>query len=254
MCGRFTQQRSDHELAEWFEAEQLVDDPGGRFNVAPTDPVSIVVEKDERRAITAYRWGLVPFWAKDRSIGQKMINARAETLATNNAFRDSFAHQRCLVPADGFYEWRRDPGRRQPFVIHRLDGAPFAFAGLWAGWKDRETGEVLRTMTIVTTGANELMAPIHDRMPVVLAPEDWDRWLDPSLEDIGELQGLLVPAPDAGLEVYPVETLVNNVRNNGPELIVPLALTRAGAAMASGADPDARALRRARDSRGSPGP
>ena len=153
MCGRFTQQRSDHELAEWFEAEQLVDDPGGRFNVAPTDPVSIVVEKDERRALTAYRWGLVPFWAKDRSIGSRMINARAETLATNNAFRDSFAHRRCLVPADGFYEWRRDPGRRQPFVIHRLDGAPLAFAGLWAGWRDRETGEVLRTMTIVTTGA-----------------------------------------------------------------------------------------------------
>ncbi|HEX7473638.1 MAG TPA: SOS response-associated peptidase [Candidatus Limnocylindrales bacterium] len=233
MCGRFTQQRSDHELAEWFEAEALVDDPGGRFNVAPTDPVSIVVEKDDRRAITAYRWGLVPFWAKDISIGSRLINARAETLASSNAFRESFARRRCLVPADGFYEWRRDPGRRQPFVIHRLDGAPLAFAGLWSGWRDKATGEVLRTMTIVTTGANALMTPIHDRMPVVLAPEAWSRWLDPSLEDIAELQGLLVPAPDEGLEAYPVETLVNNVRNNGPELIVPLG-ERPGALPASG--------------------
>lgn len=233
MCGRFTQQRSDHELAEWFEAEALVDDPGGRFNVAPTDPVSIVVEKDDRRAITAYRWGLVPFWAKDISIGSRLINARAETLASSNAFRESFARRRCLVPADGFYEWRRDPGRRQPFVIHRLDGAPLAFAGLWSGWRDKATGEVLRTMTIVTTGANALMTPIHDRMPVVLAPKAWSRWLDPSLEDIAELQGLLVPAPDEGLEAYPVETLVNNVRNNGPELIVPLG-ERPGALPASG--------------------
>jgi putative SOS response-associated peptidase YedK len=223
MCGRFTQQRSDHELAQWFEAEALLDDPGGRFNVAPTDPVSIVVEKDDRRAITAYRWGLVPFWAKDRSIGSRHINARAETLASSSVFRESFARRRCLVPADGFYEWRRDPGRRQPFVFRRIDRAPLAFAGLWSGWRDRATCEGLRTMTIVTTGANELMAPIHDRMPVVLPPEAWSLWLDPTLEDIAELQGLLVPAPEADLEAFAVETLVNNVRNNGPELIVPLA-------------------------------
>src|ERR1700682_6782426 len=132
MCGRFTQQRSDHELAEWFEAEALADDPGARFNVAPTDPVSIVVEKDDRRAITAYRWGLVPFWAKDPSIGSRLINARAETLAASNAFRESFERRRCLVPADGFYEWRRDPGRRQPFLFRRVDGAPLAVGGLWS--------------------------------------------------------------------------------------------------------------------------
>jgi putative SOS response-associated peptidase YedK len=222
MCGRFTQERSDRELAEWFEAEPLVDGPGGRFNVAPTDPVSIVVEKDDRRGLASYRWGLVPFWAKDRSIGSRLINARAETLASSNAFRESFAQRRCLVPADGFYEWRRDPGRRQPFAIRRTDGTPLAFAGLWSGWRDRETGEVLRTFTIVTTGPNGLMTPIHDRMPVVLSPETWALWLDPSLQDIGELQGLLVPAPDEGLVAYPVETLVNNVRNNGPALIAPL--------------------------------
>lgn len=237
MCGRFTQQRSDHELAEWFEAEALVDDPGGRFNVAPTDPVSIVVEKDDRRAITAYRWGLVPFWAKDRSIGARLINARAETLAESNAFRESFERRRCLVPADGFYEWRRDPGRRQPFVFRRVDGAPLAFAGLWSGWRDKATGEVLRTMTIVTTGANELMAPIHDRMPVVLAPEAWSMWLDPMLEDIAELHRLLVPAPEQDLEAYAVDTLVNNVRNNGPELIVPLGSIPAGLATSVRVDP-----------------
>lgn len=227
MCGRFTQERSDHELAEWFEAEPLTDRPGGRFNVAPTDPVAVVVEKGERRALTEYRWGLIPHWAKDASIGSRLINARAETLASSNAFRDSFARRRCLVPADGFYEWRRDPGRRQPFLIHRLDGGPLAFAGLWSGWRDPETQEIRRTFTIVTTGANDLMSPIHDRMPVVVPPEAWDRWLDPTLEDVAELNGLLVPPPDEGLEAYPVETLVNNVRNNGPELILPL---REGAA------------------------
>jgi putative SOS response-associated peptidase YedK len=222
MCGRFTQQRPDHELAELFDAEPLVDGPGGRFNVAPTDQVSIVVEKEERRALASYRWGLVPFWAKDTSIGSRLINARAETLATSNAFRESFARRRCIVPADGFYEWRRDPGRRQPFVVRRTDGVPLAFAGLWSGWRDRETGEVLRTFTIITTGPNGLMTPIHDRMPVILPPEAWSTWLDPSLEEIGELQGLLVPAPDEGLEAFPVETLVNNVRNDGPALIVPI--------------------------------
>jgi putative SOS response-associated peptidase YedK len=221
MCGRFTQQRSDAELADLFEAEPLTDDPGGRFNVAPTDPASVVVVRGERRALTTYRWGLVPHWAKDRSIGTRFINARAETLATSSAFRDSFARHRCLVPADGFYEWRRQPGRRQPFLFHAVDGEPLAVAGLWAGWHDPETDVVLRTFTIVTTAANELMAPIHDRMPVLIPRDAWALWLDPELDDIGELQGLLVPSPDDELEVYPVETLVNNVRNDGPALIVP---------------------------------
>ena len=223
MCGRFTQQRSDAELADLFEAEPLSDDPGGRFNVAPTDPASVVVEKGQRRALTAYRWGLVPHWAKDPSIGSRLINARAETLATSNAFRDSFARRRCLVPVDGFYEWRRAPGRRQPFLFHDPAGAPLALAGLWSGWRDPESGEVRRTFTIVTTVANELMAPVHDRMPVILASDTWTRWLDPALDDLAELQGLLTPPPDAALQAYPVEALVNNVRNDGPALIAPLA-------------------------------
>ena len=229
MCGRFTQQRSDHELAELFEAEQLVDDPGGRFNVAPTDPVSIVVEKDERRAITAYRWGLVPFWAKD-TLDRLPAHQRAR--------RDARLEQRVpgLVRAPALPR----PGRRLLRVAARpgpapavrlprgSTAAPLAFAGLWSGWRDKETGEVLRTMTIVTTGANELMAPIHDRMPVVVPPDAWERWLDPALEDIARAPGAPRAGADEGLEAYPVETLVNNVRNNGPELIVPLAPPGAG--------------------------
>jgi putative SOS response-associated peptidase YedK len=222
MCGRFTQQRSDAELAELFAAEPLSDGPGGRFNIAPTDPASVVVEKAERRALTAYRWGLIPHWAKDSSIGSRLINARAETLATSNAFRDSFAHRRCIVPADGFYEWRGTPGRRQPYLFHDRAGGALALAGLWSGWRDPQSGEIRRTFTIVTTEANELMAPVHDRMPVILAPETWTRWLDPGLEDVAELQGLLVPPGEAVLAAYPVEPLVNNVRNDGPALIVPL--------------------------------
>jgi putative SOS response-associated peptidase YedK len=244
MCGRFTQQRSDAELADLFEAEPLTDDPGGRYNVAPTDPATIVVEKGERRALGTYRWGLVQHWAHDASAAARHINARAETLATSGAFRESFARRRCIVPADGFYEWRRQtasatdgvavrgPARRQPFLIrHPGGGDPLAFAGLWSGWKDPASGEIRRTFTIVTTAANELMAPLHDRMPVILPRAAWGRWLDPGLEDIGELQGLLVPAPDHELETFPVEPLVNNVRNDGPALIVPLAAVSASAGL-----------------------
>ena len=222
MCGRFTQQRSDAELADLFEAEPLSEDPGGRFNVAPTDPATVVVERGERRALTSYRWGLIPHWAKDPSIATRFINARAETLATSGAFRDAFARHRCLVPADGFYEWRHDPGRRQPFLFHAVDGEPLAFAGLWAGWHDPETDTIRRTFTIVTTAANELMVPIHDRMPVVIPRDAWAMWLDPDLDDLAELQGLLVPAPEPLLAAYPVERLVNDVRNDGPALIAPI--------------------------------
>jgi putative SOS response-associated peptidase YedK len=223
MCGRFIQERSHTELAGIFEAEALTDDPGGRFNVAPTDPASIVVERDGRRALTTYRWGLVPHWAADPSTAARHINARAETLATSHAFRDSFARRRCIVPADGFYEWRRLADRRQPFVIHRTDNGSLALAGLWSGWRDPSTGEVRRTFAIVTTEANEAVAPLHDRMPVVLPREAWATWLDSRAAsrpaDLGELQALLQPAPTEWLEVFAVQPLVNNVRNDGPELI-----------------------------------
>ena len=219
MCGRFTQERPTFDLADIFEAEDLTDAPGGRFNVAPTDEAVVVVQRDERRAIKAYRWGLIPHWADSAKIGNRMFNARAETLTTSPAFRDAFRRRRCLVPVDSFFEWRREGTVRQPFRIVRTDMRPLALAGLWSGWRDPETDEVRRTFTIVTTTPNDLMRPIHNRMPVVLTEDAWDRWLDTGLADPGELQGLLVPAADADLEAYPVSRAVNNVRNDGPSLI-----------------------------------
>jgi putative SOS response-associated peptidase YedK len=221
VCGRFTQQRPTAELAAMFDAEPPLDDLLPTYNLAPTDEAAVVVERSDRRAIRAYRWGLIPSWAKDEKIAAKLFNARAETLSTSGAFRESFRRRRCIVPADAFYEWQRQGGLRQPFLIRRADGAPLALAGLWSGWRHPETEQVIRTFTIVTTTANRALSSVHDRMPVVLAPEHWRRWLDPAMEDTGELTGLLQPAPDDDLVLYPVRPLVNNVRNNGPELIEP---------------------------------
>lgn len=222
MCGRFTQERPTSELAEIFEAEDLIGAPGGRFNIAPTDEAAVVVQRDERRAVKTYRWGLIPHWAEDPKVGNRMFNARAETLATSPVFGEAFRKRRCLVPVDSFYEWRREGKVRQPFRIVGADGHPFALAGLWAGRRDPETDEVRRTFTIVTTTPNELLRSIHDRMPVVVPKEAWDRWLDPAPPDPGELQGLLVPARDGSLEAYPVSRAVNDVRNDGPGLIEPV--------------------------------
>lgn len=223
MCGRFTQERPASELAEIFGAEPLADDPGGRYNVAPTDEASVVVQRGDRRAVTTYRWGLIPHWSSEAKVGSRMFNARAETITTSPAFRDAFVRKRCLVPVDSFYEWRRDGKLRQPFRVVRRDGAPLALAGLWAGWRDPATGTVRRTFTIVTTTPNEALADLHDRMPVVVAEDAWDRWLDASTADPGELLGLLVPNEDVALEVYAVPRHVNDVRRDGPELIERLA-------------------------------
>jgi putative SOS response-associated peptidase YedK len=222
MCGRFTQQRPASELAEIFGAEPLVDDPGGHFNVAPTDEAAVVVQREERRAVTAYRWGLIPHWATDAKVGSRMFNARAETITTSPAFRDAFARKRCLVPVDSFYEWKREGKIRQPFRVVRRDGMPLALAGLWAGWRDPETDTVRRTFTIITTTPNEALADLHDRMPVVVSEDAWDRWLEPAAPDASELLGLLAPNEDLDLEVYAVERFVNDVRRDGPELIEPL--------------------------------
>ena len=222
MCGRFTQERPASELAEIFGAEPLVDDPGGHYNVAPTDEALVVVQRDDRRAVTAYRWGLIPHWATAAKVGSRMINARAETLTASPAFRDAFVRKRCLVPVDSFYEWKREGTIRQPYRIVRRDGRPLALAGLWAGWRDPADGTVRRTFSIVTTTPNHAIAGLHDRMPVVIEPEAWDRWLDPRPAESGELIGLLVPSK-ADLDVYPVERLVNDVRRDGPELIARLA-------------------------------
>ena len=223
MCGRFTQQRPASELAEIFGAEPLVDDPGGHYNVAPTDDALVVVQRDERRGLTAYRWGLIPHWATEARVGSKMINARAETITSSPAFRDAFVRKRCLVPVDSFYEWKREGTVRQPYRIVRRDGRPLALAGLWSGWKDPATQTVRRTFTIVTTTPNEAIAGLHDRMPVIVAEDAWARWLDPAPADPGELLGLLAPSDDVELDVYAVVRDVNDVRRDGPELIVPLA-------------------------------
>ena len=222
MCGRFTQQRPTSELAEIFEAADLAADDGGHYNVAPTDEAAVVVQRDDQRAVVRYRWGLIPHWADSPKIAARTINARAETVASLPAFRDALRRRRCLVPVDGFYEWRRDGRQRQPFRIERADGRPLVLAGLWAGWRDPDAGEVRRTFTIVTTQANAAIASLHDRMPVSLPESAWAPWLDTRATDLGELRAMLQPSEDE-LSIYPVVPLVNNVRNDGPELIARLA-------------------------------
>jgi putative SOS response-associated peptidase YedK len=223
MCGRFTQQRPASELAEIFSAEPLVDDPGPRYNVAPTDEALVVVQREERRAITAYRWGLIPHWAESAKVGSRMFNARAETLTSSPAFRDALRRKRCLVPIESFYEWRREGSVRQPYAIARADGRPLVLAGLWSGWRDPATDTVRRTFTIVTSRPNRTMAEIHDRMPVVLDYTDWAAWLDPAPAEPGRLLAMLEPRDEPDLVLRAVSRLVNDVRNDGPELVVPLA-------------------------------
>ncbi len=227
MCGRFASTTPTDALASYFGAEAPGTDDGALdepdFNVAPTRDVPVVRVRDERRRLDGLRWGLVPRWAKDLRIGSKMINARAETVATKNSFRSAFARRRCIVTADGFYEWQRhEDGSKQPMYIHRGDEDPLAFAGLWERWTDAEAHREFQTFTIITTSANSTMEPIHDRMPVLLAPQNWDQWLDPANHDTEDLQRLLVPAPDGLLVTRPVSDRVNNVRNNDATLLDPV--------------------------------
>jgi putative SOS response-associated peptidase YedK len=228
MCGRFAQPRSSEELARIFHARPAADIPGDRFNVAPTDEVAAVVEHHGERTVDAFRWGLVPFFAKTARDGARLINARAETVESSPAFRSAFARHRCIVPADAFYEWRRqrDPAsgriiRREPFAVRRSDGEPLALAGLWSIWRDPETAARLYTCSILTTDPNELVARLHNRMPVVLDRSDWDAWLHDATRP-AELRSLLRPAPAEWLEAYAVSPAVSNVRNEGAELLAPL--------------------------------
>jgi putative SOS response-associated peptidase YedK len=225
MCGRFTQ-RPTSELAAIFDAEDRLNDAGAHYNVAPTQRIAVVVERpDNERAIVGYRWGLVPSWTDRRArVPGRMFNARSETVALRPAYRGLLAKHRLIVPADGFYEWRRGPElARQPYYIRRADGRPLALAGLWASWHDPDslTGahDPLRSATILTTAPNSLLGHIHNRMPVILPELDWDRWLDPTLSDATSFFELLGPAPDDLLEAVPVGPLVNSARNQGRELI-----------------------------------
>lgn len=227
MCGRFTQQRPTSEIAAIFEAEDLAADGGGHFNVAPTDQAAVVVQREDRRAVVRYQWGFQPSWVtagKDGRPPQRPFNARAESLATSGLFRDAFRRRRCLVPVDGFYEWRLEGKAKTPMRIHDPADGLLALAGLWTGRQDELSGEWIRSFTIVTTRPNEFMASIHDRMPVVVPPDAWELWLDPTPKDAGELRALLEPSEAIGLAAYAVGTLVNNARNEGPALILPAGL------------------------------
>ena len=221
MCGRFAQTLSAEQIAAFFDAEPHADDAGEHYNVAPTQRVLVVVEQAGRRIVTAYRWGLIPPWAESPQIGARMINARAETVAEKPAFRTAFRRQRCLIPAVAFYEWKTVAGRKIPHAIVRRDGTPMAFAGLWSSWQNARTGETIHSCTIITTTANEVLAPFHDRMPVILPREAWDSWLDVSIDSVPLLQSLLAPCPAEDLRAFPVSSLVNSVRNDGPELLAP---------------------------------
>lgn len=227
MCGRFVSATPPDQVAAYFgtEAPEALLEP--RYNLAPTDDVYAVLADGTTRHLDAFHWGLVPSWAKDPKIGSKMINARAETLAEKNAYKAAFKRRRCLIPADGFYEWRKhatDPkGKKQPFFIHHPDGEPYAFAGLWEVWRGPEKDQdPLRSCTIVTTSPNEPMAAIHDRMPVILGPDSWDTWLDRDNDDLELLGRLLVPSAPRLIAMHPVSTDVNNVRNRGAQLADPV--------------------------------
>lgn len=226
MCGRFTLRSQADVLAEVFE---LVETPdiSPRYNIAPTQPVPVIRQTSHMvgRRLEALRWGLIPTWADDPAIGSRMINARAETVSTKPAFRAAFHKRRCLVIADGFYEWQkvepergRSRPRKQPHYIHLRDERPFAMAGLWEHWEGPD-GSVIESCTIITTQPNEVVVPLHDRMPVILGASDYDMWLDPDNKRLDELQDLLRPCAADEIEAYPVSTRVNSPATDSPDCI-----------------------------------
>ena len=221
MCGRFTLRAPASVVAEQFALFEL--EPfTPRFNIAPTQPVAAVrlaaEESPPQRELAWLHWGLIPSWAKDPKIGNRMINARSETAAEKPAYRAAFRRRRCLVAADGFYEWQRRGSRKQPYFIRMQDDRPFAFAGLWEHWEGAD-GTVISSCTLLTTEPNELMEPIHNRMPVILAAGDYDRWLDPAVEQAGPLLPLLRPYAGDDMAAYPVSTYVNSPTHDDPRCI-----------------------------------
>jgi putative SOS response-associated peptidase YedK len=224
MCGRFTLRTPLNRLVErfLFELHDQVLEP--RFNIAPSQPVAVVrqASPDVPRQLGWLKWGLVPSWAKEASVGYKLINARSETVAEKPSFRSAFQHRRCLVIADGYFEWRRVPAakQKQPFYIHLRDDRPFAFAGLWERWKAAD-GSPLETCTIVTTDANQLTRSIHPRMPVILNPDHYQRWLTTPPSESRELLECLQAYPSEQMDLFPVSTLVNSPKNESPNCIEP---------------------------------
>ena len=218
MCGRFTSSAPGDIVAQTFglsDVPVLVP----RYNLAPTQDVPVIRRRDGTSKLDLLRWGLIPAWAKDATIGSRLINARAETAAEKPAFRAAFGQRRCIIVATGFYEWARTRGGKQPWLIRFRDGRPFALAGLWEAWHGRDG--ILETCTIITTEPNELMATLHNRMPVILHPRDHAKWLDASHQTPENLLTLIKPYPADAMSAHPVSTLVNNPSNDSPELVVP---------------------------------
>jgi putative SOS response-associated peptidase YedK len=227
MCGRFALSLMPTELQLGFDLIELPQELGPRYNIAPTQQVLMITAAEPKRALWA-KWGLVPRWAKDPKTGGKMINARAETIVEKPAYRDAFAKRRCLIPASGFFEWKTSGQDKTPMYIRLRSGEPFAFAGLWESWKPTFPSagapaevEPFTSCTIITTASNALLAPIHDRMPVILPRAAYPRWLSTDPVDQKELLGLLRPFPADELELFAVSSAVNSVRNDSPECIVP---------------------------------
>lgn len=222
MCGRFTLTVDPAELKDTFDAYTFPSQFAPRFNIAPTQPV-LAIPNDAKNRADFFMWGLIPSWSKDPTIGNKLINARGETIAEKPSFRGGFKYKRCLIPADGFYEWKALSGAKTktPYFIHMKDRKPFAFAGLWDEWQSPD-GDTVRTCTIITTEPNDLMAALHNRMPVILHPKDYDLWLDPTPQTPDKLQHLIKPFPTDNMSAYPVSTLVNKPGNDQPECVVPL--------------------------------
>ena len=221
MCGRYTLTVNPAETREGFEKYTLPSQFAPRFNIAPAQPV-LAIPNDGRNMADFFHWGLIPSWAKDPAIGNRLINARGETLAEKPAFRGVYKYKRCLIPADGFYEWKAQPGTKikVPHFIHLISGKPFALAGLWDEWHAPD-GSVVRSCTIVTTAPNDLMAPIHNRMPVILHPRDYTEWLDTAPRKPESLDHLIKAFPAELMEAYPVSTLVNSPANDRAECALP---------------------------------
>jgi putative SOS response-associated peptidase YedK len=223
MCGRFTLTVDPAQLQDAFPGVDIGPGPAPRYNIAPTQPVAVIANNASDK-LDYFVWGLIPSWAKDPEIGSRLINARADTLAEKPSFRSAYRRRRCLIPASGFYEWKPEPGSKSktPMYITLATGKPFAFAGLWEFWQSPDGSQVL-SCTIITTEPNELMAEIHNRMPVILPAEAYSLWLDPNERRPDELDGLLKPYPAAEMVAYPVSRQVNSPQNDTAELILPVA-------------------------------
>ena len=222
MCGRFVGYRSLEQLKAFFPIDRAPGEVAASYNIAPSQEVLAIIRRDGENRLEKFHWGLVPFWAKDTSMGNRMINARAETVATKPSFRHAFKKRRCLIIADGFYEWRGTRGEKQPVYLTASDASPFAFAGLWETWKKSDDAcSIYRSCTIITTGAGESIRDIHHRMPVMLKPDVYDTWLDPEHQNIAVLETIIKNDILTELTVYPVSRQVNAVRNNDPSNIAP---------------------------------